>query len=235
MNVLVFDTSNHILGVAVMKEDQVIGKLTTSLEKNQSARLMPAIEALIKETEIQADTLDRVVVAQGPGSYTGVRIGLTTAKTMAWALDIPVVGVSSLEALAYQGRFFEGLICPFFDARRGRVYAGLYRWDRGRLVSVGEDKNADFTEVLNELKAGEERVLFLSPDMDQFDIQVKGLLGSLAVIPPGPYHQTDPAHLGLAGLDKEPAVTHEITPNYLRMAEAEVKWLEQQKDREKNG
>src|SRR5690606_7564559 len=136
MNVLAIDTSNQVMGIAILKEDHVIGEVVTNIAKNHSVRLMPAIEQLMKEVGMEPEELDKIVVAKGPGSYTGVRIGLSIAKTMAWALDIPVVGVSSLEPLAFQGRFFYGYICPFFDARRGLVYAGVYQFEKSNIDSI---------------------------------------------------------------------------------------------------
>src|SRR5690625_1724245 len=128
MNILAIDTSTHVLGVALLKNNQIIGEYVTHLAKNHCVRLMPAIDQLMKDVKMEPDQLDKIVVAKGPGSYTGVRIGLTTAKSLAWTLNIPIIGVSSIEVLAYQGRFFSAYICPFFDARRQMVYTGLYKW-----------------------------------------------------------------------------------------------------------
>src|SRR5699024_12651656 len=96
---LTIDTSNHVLGVALMKGNKVIGEFVTNLAKNHSVRLMPAVDQLMKEVDASPEQLDKIIVAKGTGSYTGVVIGRTTEKTYAWALDIPVVGVSSLKAL----------------------------------------------------------------------------------------------------------------------------------------
>lgn len=235
MNVLIIDTSNHVLGVAIMKNEQLIGQIVTNLNKNHSARLMPAIDKLMAEVDMQVEDLDQISVAKGPGSYTGVRIGLTTAKTLAWALQVPVVGVSSLEALAYQGQFFDGLICPFFDARRGLVYSGIYQWSGDELIAVEKDENLLFDEMLNRLQSTGKRVLFLSPDIAKFKEQIDVALGELAVIPAGPYHISNPSHLGLASLNHKPEDIHGVTPNYLRLAEAESNWLKQQKEKENNG
>src|SRR5690625_6039898 len=88
--------------------------MVKNITKNHSERLMPANEQLMRKVNLSTGYLDKIIFAKGPGSYTGVRIGLSTAKSLAWALNIPITGVSSLEALAYQGRFFHANICPFF-------------------------------------------------------------------------------------------------------------------------
>lgn len=120
MNILAMDTSNQLLGVAIVKDGVTLGEHVMHGHRDHSVRLLPAIEQLMKETKTAPADLDRIVVGQGPGSYTGVRISMATAKTMAWALGIDVIGVSSLEGLASQGELFPGYVCPFFDARRGR-------------------------------------------------------------------------------------------------------------------
>ncbi|MFC4025484.1 tRNA (adenosine(37)-N6)-threonylcarbamoyltransferase complex dimerization subunit type 1 TsaB [Oceanobacillus longus] len=235
MNILAIDTSNQVLGVSILKDDQIVGEVMTNLTKNHSVRLMPAIENLMNEVALKPEQLDRIVVAKGPGSYTGVRIGISTAKTMAWALNIPVVGVSSLEVLAYQGRFFSDYICPFFDARRGLVFTGLYQWIDHKLVKVLEEKNLLMDDVLKELEIKEKSVLFLSPDISVYKEGIQQSLGELAVIPEGPYHIPQAGHLGLAGIIKEADSTHTLTPNYLRLAEAESNWLRQQKENKNHG
>ncbi|WP_164670263.1 tRNA (adenosine(37)-N6)-threonylcarbamoyltransferase complex dimerization subunit type 1 TsaB [Virgibacillus doumboii] len=235
MNILAMDTSNQLLGIAIHKENQLIGKVVTNVKKNHSVRLMPAIDQLMREVNMAPDELDKIVVAKGPGSYTGVRIGLTTAKSMAWSLDIPVVGVSSLEVLAYQGRFSEACVCPFFDARRGLVFTGLYQWKNGSLESVSEEKNVLMTDWLGQLADSRKDVLFLSPDINMHRDSIKHYLGDRAIVPDGSFHTADPSHLALTGMHKSSDNTHTLTPNYLRLAEAEANWLKAQKDKESNG
>ena len=230
MNILAMDTSNHVMGVAILQEDTIIGEITTNLTKNHSVRLMPAVEQLMREVEMKPEDLDKIVVASGPGSYTGVRIALSTAKSMAWALDIPIVGISSLETLAYQGRLFQGYVCPFFDARRGLVFSGVYQWKGNKLEVIFEEKNLPMEELLLTLKEEGQPVLFLSPDLDKHEEKIAEVLGNQAVIPEGPYHTASAGHLGLAGLFEEADATHNLTPNYLRLAEAEANWLKSQKE-----
>jgi|SRR5690625_1485376 len=227
---LTIDTSNHVLGVALMKGNKVIGEFVTNLAKNHSVRLMPAVDQLMKEVDASPEQLDKIIVAKGPGSYTGVRIGLTTAKTLAWALDIPVVGVSSLKALAYQGRFYNSVICPFFDARRGLVYTGLYEWQTNEMVAVHEEQNILMYDWLTELSKREQEVLFLSPDIEGFSDAIQEKLGDLAIIPEDMFHIAKPSDLALAGSHQESESTHHLTPNYLRLAEAEANWIKAQGD-----
>ncbi|MFD1021116.1 tRNA (adenosine(37)-N6)-threonylcarbamoyltransferase complex dimerization subunit type 1 TsaB [Thalassobacillus hwangdonensis] len=225
MNVLAIDTSNQVLGVAVTKEGQLAGELVTNIKKNHSIRLMPAIDQLMKEAGMKPAELDRIVVAKGPGSYTGVRIGLTTAKTMAWSLGIPVVGISSLEVVARQGHFFDGYICPFFDARRGLVFTGLYD---ASMDIVKEETNIPLDQWLESLKELDRKILFLSQDIDLHRASIEEALGEQAVFADhASMNLPRPSMLIAAGEAKQPEDLHSFTPNYLRLAEAEAKWMEQ--------
>src|SRR3954451_8207264 len=166
MTILAIDTSNYPLGVALIEDNQVLGEYITNLKKNHSVRIMPAIQTLMKDCERVPAQLTKIVVAKGPGSYTGVRIGVTIAKTMAWSLKIPLVGVSSLEILAAgAGRYFDGYISPLIDARRGQVYTGLYEYHSGELTTVKEDclvLSADWAVALKEVK---KPILFVGNDL----------------------------------------------------------------------
>lgn len=235
MNVLAIDTSNQIMGVAIVKDNILIGEIVTNLTKNHSVRLMPAIDQLMSDTSMKPDQLDEIIVAKGPGSFTGVRIGLATAKAMAWSLAIPIKGVSSLETLAYQGSFFPSYICPFFDARRGMVYTGLYQWNADEMEQVEEECNLPMNEWLDHLAKEKKQILFLSQDIEMYRSMIKEALGDLAIIPDSIFHLAKPSHLVLVGKNKKVDNTHTLTPNYLRLVEAEANWLKKQKERNQNG
>ncbi|MGM8213846.1 tRNA (adenosine(37)-N6)-threonylcarbamoyltransferase complex dimerization subunit type 1 TsaB [Virgibacillus sp. W0430] len=230
MNVLAIDTSNEVLALALLQNEELIGQLSTKVNRNHSIRLMPAVVSLMQKIEMKPEELDKIIVAKGPGSYTGVRIGVTTAKSLAWALKIPVVGVSSLEALAYQGLLANRYICPFFDARRQTVFTGLYKWEEHRMKLVYEETNMPMKNWLSKLIEINQPILFLSPHLASFKEMIIQYMGENAIIPKSPYHVTNATHVALAGLEKEPEDVHSLTPNYLRMAEAEANWLKAQKD-----
>lgn len=224
MNVLAIDTASYVLGVGLLKDGKPLGSIVTHEKKNHSLRLMPAIRSLFDEVDMMPKDLDRIVVDHGPGSYTGVRIGVTTAKTMAYSLNIPVVGVSSLEALAANGSLFTGETVPFFDARRGQVFTGLYKHG----TSILEDRIImldEWLQILSERDTA--RYLFISPDALQHRTLIESALGERAVMAPPPSEIVRPEALALIGMTKEPDESvHGFTPNYLRLAEAESKWRE---------
>ena len=228
MKVLAIDTSNFTLGVALINGTQVIGEYTTNLKKNHSVRVMPAIESLLRDCDTSPKELTKIVVAQGPGSYTGVRIGVTIAKTLAWTLKIPLSAVSSLEVLAANGRSFDGLISPLFDARRGQVYTGLYEFDNGNLKTVMEDCNILCSDWAMKLKECNRPVLFVGQDVEIHRETITEVLGDLAVFTPVQLYNARPSELAFIGLNKDEVDIHHFVPNYIRIAEAEAKWLEQQ-------
>ncbi|PFG03930.1 tRNA (adenosine(37)-N6)-threonylcarbamoyltransferase complex dimerization subunit type 1 TsaB [Bacillus sp. es.034] len=232
MTILSIDTSNYPFGVALIEEDKVIGEYITYMKKNHSVRAMPAVEQLLKDCGVGAKELTKIVVANGPGSYTGVRIGVTLAKTLAWSLNIPLIPVSSLATLASSGRYFPGYIVPLFDARRGQVYSGLYEFQGDRLVCVEEDRNIMLDEWVTKLKELDKEVLFVGNDVSIHKGMIKEVLGDQARIAPFVSHNPRPSELAYIGLVLKEMSAHEVLPNYIRMAEAEVKWLEAQKKSE---
>ena len=158
-----------------------------------------------------------------------MRIGVTIAKTLAWSLNIPIKTVSSLEVLAANGRFFQGLICPLFDARRGQVYTGLYQYRDGKLHGLEEDQNILLEDWLKKLKAMDQQVLFIGSDTEIHQEMIEQILGEQAVIAGPALQLPRPSELALIGELKEAEPVHSVVPNYIRLAEAEAVWLEKQK------
>ena len=228
MKILAIDTSNDTLGIALVNEEKVIGEYITNIKKNHSVRVMPAIERLMVDCEMKPADLEKIVVAKGPGSYTGVRIGVTIAKTLAISLGIPLVGVSSLAVLAATPRYFNGYISPLFDARRGLIYTGLYRFVDGALEMVKEDRNILATEWAEQLHELEEPVLFIGNDVKIHESMFQSKLEDRAIFSKIGEHNPRPGELGLLGMELPGEDIHTFTPNYIRLVEAEAKWLEKQ-------
>jgi tRNA threonylcarbamoyladenosine biosynthesis protein TsaB len=231
MNVLAIDTSNYALGIALINEEQVIGEYMTNMKKNHSIRVMPAIEHLMSDCDLKPADLDKIVVAKGPGSYTGVRIGVTIAKTLAWTLQIPLVGISSLEALAAgAGRYLDGYISPLFDARRGQIYTGLYQYKDGQLESVIQDQIILSKNWAEQLTTTSKKILFVGSDIHLHKETLQQVLGENARFAEISEHNPRPSELALLGIHKSGEEIHSFVPNYIRLAEAEAKWLDAQKE-----
>ena len=220
MKVLAFDTSSKALSVALLEEENRLAELTLTIKKNHSITLMPTIEFLMVSIDWKPTDLDRIVVAEGPGSYTGLRIAVATAKTLAQTLKIDLVGVSSLLALVPEE--IEGLAIPVMDARRNHVYAGFYQEDQ----LVYPEGHLSFEAVLERVK-GAEKVTFLG-EVEAFREQIQEALPSAQMVETLP----DAVRIGRLGLTKEAVSVHGFVPNYLKRVEAEENWL---KDHQESG
>ncbi|MBS4175832.1 tRNA (adenosine(37)-N6)-threonylcarbamoyltransferase complex dimerization subunit type 1 TsaB [Bacillus sp. FJAT-49736] len=230
MKVLAIDTSNEVLGIALLEEGKVIGEYITNLKKNHSIRVMPAIQQLLHECDTVPSDLGKIVVAKGPGSYTGVRIGVTIAKSMAWSLQIPLVGVSSLALMALVGRYFDGYLSPLFDARRGQLYTGLYRYQNEKLETVKNDTNILAVDWAESLKEYKKKILFIGNDTSIHKATLQEILGEQAVFAKITENNPRPSELALLGMDLPGEDIHSFVPNYIRLVEAEAKWLEARKN-----
>ena len=227
------ETANTPLSVAVMKDGKVVAEMIQNIKLTHSAGAMPAIEEILARVGIKPNELDAIAVSEGPGSYTGVRIGVTLAKTLAWTLQKPLVGISSLKALAANASLYNGLVCPIFDARRGNVYTGVYQGQA--LEAIVEDYHTHITDLLERLKALEAPILFVGTDVDIFWDNIVEVLGDTAVRAPFSLDLPRATEVIRVATKMElPSVeaTHHFVPQYKRIAEAEANWLKEQKEKE---
>ncbi|HHG7627948.1 TPA: tRNA (adenosine(37)-N6)-threonylcarbamoyltransferase complex dimerization subunit type 1 TsaB [Streptococcus pneumoniae] len=213
MKVLAFDTSSKALSLAILEDKQILAEMTINIKKNHSITLMPAIDFLMASLDWTPKDLDRIVVAEGSGSYTGLRIAVATAKTLAHTLNIELVGMSSLLALVpYQQ---EGLFVSLMDARRNNVYVGFYE----NAKPVMPEAHLPFERVIELIKDASQ-VTFVG-EVGPFVEQIQKHL------PRTDYKETLPnaANLALLAWDKEADSLHDFVPNYLKRVEAEENWL----------
>lgn len=214
MKIAAFDTSSKALTLAILEDETLLAQMTLNIKKNHSITLMPAIDFLMKSLDMKPTDLDRIAVAQGPGSYTGLRIAVATAKTLAHTLKIELVGVSSLQALVPEQ--VEGLVIPVMDARRNNVYAGFYQSGQ----TVQPEAHLPLAEVLEIADAANQPVTFVG-ETTAFVEQIEAALPQAAIQPTLP----DAAAVGRLGLDLPAQSIHDFIPNYLKRVEAEENWL----------
>lgn len=215
---LLIDSANQPLSVAIMQEGHVLITHTTTIKRNHSVQLMPLIEWLLQQARLKPKDLDEIIVTEGPGSYTGLRIGVTTAKTLAYTLNIQLYGVSSLKAIAAQIQYSDAYIIPIINARRQYVYAGVYQWQQGELVNVTADQYMPLDMLIDQWET-HDNVIFVGEDVTQFETE----LASYKRITMPPRADQMYPHKG------EPRDIHTFTPQYLKLSEAEQNWLNQQK------
>ena len=214
MKIAAFDTSSKALTLAILEDETLLAQMTLNIKKNHSITLMPAIDFLMNSLDMKPTDLDRIVVAQGPGSYTGLRMAVATAKTLAHTLKIELVGVSSLLALVPEQ--VEGLVIPVMDARRNNVYAGFYQSGQ----SVRPEAHLPLAEVLEIAGVADQPVTFVG-ETAVFAEQIEAALPGVSVQPTLP----DAAAVGRLGLDLPAQSIHDFIPNYLKRVEAEENWL----------
>lgn len=214
MKIAAIDTSSKALTLAILEDETLLAQMTLNIKKNHSITLMPAIDFLMNSLDMKPTDLDRIVVAQGPGSYTGLRMAVATAKTLAHTLKIELVGVSSLLALVPEQ--VEGLVIPVMDARRNNVYAGFYQSGQ----SVRPEAHLPLAEVLEIAGVADQPVTFVG-ETAVFAEQIEAALPGVSVQPTLP----DAAVIGRLGLDLPAQSIHDFVPNYLKRVEAEENWL----------
>lgn len=225
MKILAIDTSNQTLAIGVTEDQKVLGHLQTTINKNHSVTLMPAVASLVERVGLTPQALDRIVVAEGPGSYTGLRIGVTTAKTLADTLNCDLVGISSLKVLAANCQGRQEWIVPLFNARRQNVYAGAYQWQGEALVSMIPDQHLALADLLEKLKG--ETVYFVGEDVQTFHGEITAVFPEAAINQISEWNYPNGIVLANLGLkEKNIENIHGFLPSYLKLVEAEEKWLE---------
>lgn len=224
------ETANGPLSIAVVKEGKVVAEVVQHIKLTHSVGAMPAIEEVMTKAGVKAAEIDAIAVSEGPGSYTGVRIGVTLAKTLAWSLQKPLVGVSSLKVLAANARVSNNVVCALFDARRQNIYAGVY--EGLTQVPIIEDHHDHIDGLLTKLDALKQPVLFVGADVALYFEKIQEVLGERAVRAPFTLDLPRASELiAIAEAQELPSVdaVHAFVPQYRRIAEAEANWIKEQK------
>ena len=234
MLLLAFETSAKAASVALFEGETLLGEQYQNTGLTHSQTLMVMAKDLLSQCGKQVQELDAVAVANGPGSFTGVRIGVAAAKGLAWGREIPCYGVSTLEAMALGLGVFEGYVCPVMDARRSQVYNALFYVNQGILTRVAPDRAISLQELGQELKSLEKNVFLVGDGSILCYNTLSKELQQLILPPEHRMHQRA-VGVGLAALGMiqrgESGDGAVLTPNYLRLSQAERERLsrEQQK------
>ncbi len=161
MKLLGIDSSGMTASAAIVSGDILVAEFTVNNKQTHSQTLLPMIDQVVKMSGIGLEELDGIAVAAGPGSFTGLRIGSSTAKGMALALNKPIIPVPTLEGMAYRMAGFGGVICPLMDARRSQVYTGIYRMSGSRMECLLEQCAVDILDIAAKVNELNENVVFL--------------------------------------------------------------------------
>ena len=189
MNILMIDTSGPACGVAVMKDGQIICELQLTSGKTHSQRVMPMVDQALSMCEMGIGDIDLFGAVTGPGSFTGVRIGVSSVKALAHAAGKPCIGVDALEALAANAAGFDGVICPILDARAQQVYGAMFESGMPP-VRLMEDEAEKLTLFLDRVEATGKKALFMGDGAPAFKKAIVERLGDRAAFAPA-------QHMGL--------------------------------------
>ena len=221
MLILALESSAKAASVALMEDESLIAQYSQCSGLTHSRTLLPMAEDMLKNTEKKIADVDLIAVAHGPGSFTGIRIGVSTVKGLAWASDKKCVGVSTLEAMAWHGVLHGGLICPVMDARRSQVYNALFETDGdGRPVRLTEDRAVSLAELAGELKDYECAPLLVG-DGAKLTYDYLTNEGIACRMAPANLLYQSAWGVGMAALGKEAGGADDLLPVYLRLSQAE--------------
>jgi tRNA threonylcarbamoyladenosine biosynthesis protein TsaB len=226
MKILGIDTSTPCGSVGLTDDEWIIAEYAMNSPVTHSERLLAAVEFILKESRLTPRDLDGWAISLGPGSFTGLRIGLAAIKGLAFATDKPVLGIPTLDILAAQVAPTPYVICPILDARKKEVYAAFYRYGDGEDPKRMTAYQASSPEDL--IKEVGEKTIFIGDGVRSYGGFLRGALPSLAIVLPTPFnlpHGSTIARLGLDRLRKgEVPDLAALTPIYVRPSEAELKW-----------
>ena len=231
MLTLAFETSAKAASVALMDGDVLLGESYQNTGLTHSQTLMVMAQDLIKTCGYTPQQIEAVAVAAGPGSFTGIRIGVAAAKGFAWGGELPCYGVSTLEAMAKSLGVYDGFVLPVMDARRNQVYNALFLAEQGKLTRLCEDRAIALTDLGEELK-NLEKPIFIVGDgstlcYNSLQEHVPGL-----VMPPEHKKHQRAVGVGLVAAEQicqgNPGNGGSLTPNYLRLSQAERERMERE-------
>ena len=234
MLILAFETSAKAASVALLDDKKLLGESYQNTGLTHSQTLMVMAEDLLKQCGKTVSDVTAVAVAEGPGSFTGVRIGVAAAKGFAWGRDLPCYGVSTLEAMAESLGVWQGYVCPCMDARRSQVYNALFYVNQGKIRRIAEDRAIALADLGEELKKLEDPIFLVGDGAvlcyNTLSKDVPGL-----VLPPE--HRQHQRAVGVALLAAkkiaagEPGDGNALNPNYLRLSQAERERMEKEKNK----
>ncbi len=234
MLILAFETSAKAASVALLEDSKLLGESYQNTGLTHSQTLMVMAEDLLKQCGKSVSDVTAVAVAEGPGSFTGVRIGVAAAKGFAWGGELPCYGVSTLEAMAESLGIWEGCVCPCMDARRSQVYNSLFYVNNGQIQRVREDRAIALAELKEELKTLEGPIFLVG---DGANLAYNTLSGEIPNLVLPPEHRIHQRATGVALLAKkkaaagDPGDANAMTPNYLRLSQAERERAEREKEK----
>jgi tRNA threonylcarbamoyl adenosine modification protein YeaZ len=237
MKVLGIDTSSQNASIAIIDNEKLIAEYTINTKKTHSQKLMPMIEEMFKASDMKIDEIDLIGICIGPGSFTGLRIGMATAKAIAHVRNIPIVGVNSLESLAFNMNLSKFTIFPIIDAQRNQVYTSGYTWENNKFKSLGDINVISIDELVENIKNGSDEVIFLGEAVNLYKETFENIKN--INIAPSSHNISRASSLCQLAINKynnniDIHNCYTINPMYIRKSQAEVQYDEKMKRIQKN-
>lgn len=225
MKILAIESASVTASCAVSENGIILGEYTLNHKKTHSEKLMPLIETLMKELELKIQDIDVIAISEGPGSYTGLRIGAAIAKSMAYAANIPIVNVPTTKSLA--GNIFDlnNHIVPVMDAKAGRIYTGIYKWENEELVTVKEQFPCSIVELIEILNEYNVTFIFNGDGSVNYRNIIEEKLKGRVHFASEKFNYLNASTLASLGfemvLKEEMVKASDFKPQYLRLSQAE--------------
>lgn len=232
MKVLGIDTSSMASSVAVIEDNKLICEYTINTKKTHSQKLMPMIESMLKISDVNINDMDMIAVCEGPGSFTGLRIGMATAKAISHVNNLPIVGVNSVEILAGNMNLCDKKICSILDAQKTQVYMGKYKFENNELIELKSVDVVEIDELIEELSNSSEEWILVGEAVYKYENKLK-VVDNIHI--PAPSHNTSKASslctIAMNKYNKNIGVSdcYNINPIYIRKSQAEVEYDEKMK------
>jgi len=227
MPILAIETATLVSSVALATADTLLAEITLQTKKTHSELLMPHIDKILAMAQVSKADIEAVAVSIGPGSFTGLRIGLATAKTLAYALNVPLIGVPTLAALAYGCLVPGAILAPMLDAQKGNVYQALFEWRSGELKQLMTPTVISIDEALDNLVQYDTPVVLMGEAAVLHREKIQKIGNHLVLAPPHLIIQRAGSVATLGYTLLKAGVQHDVMalePLYIRRSEAEVLW-----------
>lgn len=225
MKVLAIETATMAGSIAVIEDDTLIGEVRINVKIAHSERVMTSVEWLLTASNLSINDIDAFAVSIGPGSFTGLRIGLSTIKGLSYAAKKPIVPVPTLDAFARRLRFSSYPVCPMLDARKNEVYTGLYKWENDQCRKIVPETAIAPADFLKEIKG---QTIFMGEGAKIYrELIIEKLHGNALFASPSEMSPSASSVAEIAieklkeGITADPA---SLVPFYLRRSEAEILW-----------
>lgn len=232
MKVLGIDTSTMATSISVVEDNKLICEYTINTKKTHSQKLMPMIENMMQMSDLSVKDIDMIAICIGPGSFTGLRISMATAKAIAHVRNLPIIAVNSLEILAANMNLCNKKICSILDAQRSQVYTAKYKFDGNELIEIANIDVVEIEDLLKDLSDTDEEWILVGEAVYKYEDMIKDIEN--IKIPAPSHNVTKASSLCSLAIDKynkniDIYDCYTINPMYIRKSQAEVQYDEKMK------